>query len=610
MSKSVPRQDLPEPGAIAIVGLGACFPDAPDVATFWRNICANHVAISEVEAHRWDPALYYSADRSAPDKSYSRIGGFIRNMAFDARRFRIPPRTLDAIDDIQKLALTAVAEALHDANLETFTGSGDGRPFDRERTAVILGNSMGGEAEDRTSMRVWFPAAAEALRQTAVASALTPAARQALLEEFESVYKTTLPRVTEDSMPGEISNCITGRIANAFDLRGPNFTTDAACAASMAALQTAVGGLMAGEYDLAIVGGADRSMDPPTYVKFSKIGAVSANLSAPFDARADGFVMGEGTGILVLRRLRDAQAAGDRVYAIIRGIGAASDGRGKGITAPNPRGQRLAVQRAYAQAGVTVDSVGLFEAHGTSTVVGDAVELRVLTDLLREAGTAARGIPIGSVKSMIGHLKSAAGAAAVIKATLALHHRILPPSANFERAPDGSPLAEGFLRVNTETRPWPAAGVPPRAGISAFGFGGTNFHVVLEAAPVAAAANPRRSSIPAGPAAASPNHANVAPSSAAAADREALATAIVALVAEQTGYDPAELDLQHNMESELGIDTVKQAEILALLRQRYGMPAAPELRLADLARLQDVVDYVAARDLGPTAATASVATPS
>jgi malonyl CoA-acyl carrier protein transacylase len=472
--------------AIAVVGLGGCFPGATDVQSFWENIVAGHVAISSVPVERWDPRLFYSTDRQAPEKTYSQIGGFIEKVRFDPKKFRIPPKSLESVDDIQKLALSAVADALDDAGLEVFGGKtpkGPGqRPFDRDRTAVILGNSMGGEFEDLSSLRVWFAKARDTLEKTQGFQELAQDAKTKILEEYESLYKAVLPPITGDTMPGELSNCIAGRVANCFDLRGPNFTTDAACAASMAAVSTAVQGLRAGTYDLAIAGGVDRSMDPPTYTKFSKIGALSPDHSVPFDARANGFVMGEGAGILVLKRLSDAHRDGDKVYAVVTSFGASSDGRGKGMTAPNPRGQRLALERAYSVSGIPIESVGLFEAHGTSTVVGDSTELNVLTELLKNSGAPAKSIPIGSVKSMIGHLKSAAGAAALIKTALALHHKTLPPSAGFKEAPKNSPLEEGYLKVSTVAKPWESKG-PRRAGVSAFGFGGTNFHLVLEEAP-------------------------------------------------------------------------------------------------------------------------------
>jgi malonyl CoA-acyl carrier protein transacylase len=579
----------PVPCAVAIIGMGGCFPGANSVAEYWKNICAKHVAIGPVPADRWDSSLYYSADRTAAEKTYSCLGGFMQATAFEARQFRIPPRTAAAIDDLQKIALLAVHHALTDAGLQTFGREEPGRAFNRDRCAVILGNSMGGEAEDLTSLRVWFTQVRAELEASLRTTDLTPQRQAELLDGIEARVKARLPTITEDSMPGEISNCITGRIANAFDLRGPNFTTDAACAASMAALQTAVSGLTHGDYDLALAGGADRSMDPPTYVKFSKIGALSATMSAPFDARADGFVMGEGVGVLVLKRLADALRDQDRVYAVIRGVGAASDGRGKGITAPNPRGQRLAMQRAYAQAGCSISSVGLFEAHGTSTKVGDATELQVLSDLLAEAGAGRCAIPIGSVKSMIGHLKSAAGAAAVIKASLALHHRRLPPSANFVSPPAQSPLHDGYLRVVTQDGPWEPGAGPRRAGVSAFGFGGTNFHLVLEEfAPQSAALHPQDTAYVSTSKTAAPA------SSVAAAPTGDLTAAVVALFAEKTGYDLAELQLDHQLEADLGIDTVKQAEILAALRGRYGIPEDSAYSLSQTPTLRSVAEYLGA----------------
>lgn len=597
---------------IAIVGLGGCFPGADNVETFWKNICAGHVAIREVPKDRWDPELYFSIDHAAPEKTYSKIGGFIERVRFDSKRFRIPPKTLGAIDDVQKMALTAVADALQDAGLETLPGSNDGKIFDRNRVAVILGNSMGGEAEDLTSLRIWFAQVKASLEQTAVFNGLDRGKKEELLKEIEQRFKGRLPEVTEDSMPGELANCIAGRIANVFDLRGPNFTTDAACAASMASLRSACQSLEVGDVDLAITGGADRSMDPPTFVKFSKIGALSAEISAPFDARANGFVMGEGVGILVLKRLADAERDGDRIYAVVRGVGAASDGKGKGITAPNPRGQKLAIERAYADANVPLQTVGLFEAHGTSTTVGDATEAQVLSEMLQNAGAPKRGVPIGSVKSMIGHLKSAAGAASVIKSALALHHKTLPPSANFREAAADSPLRQGWLAVNTQARPWVADQAPRRAGVSAFGFGGTNFHIVLEeyaagqspsvTIPTSTEKNQQTNVVA---------RAVAAPASAAGgtmASRDQLVSSITQIFAEKTGYAASDLDPHFHLEADLGIDTVKQAEIFSMLRERYGLERDENFRLADVPTLAKVVDYVATR-MGQGAANTAPAKP-
>ena len=217
-----------------------------------------------------------------------------------------------------------------------------------------------------------------------------PASQQdEIVAGFEEAVKAGLPPINEDSMPGELSNVIAGRIANAFDLSGANFTVDAACASSMAAIQTAVKGLLDGDFDMVLTGGSDRSMSVPTYT--TKIGALSPNHSAPFDEKANGFVMGEGCGILLLKRLSDAERDGDRIYSVIRGVGASSDGKGKGITAPNPLGQQRALRRAYSEAGFDPVEVDLFECHGTSTVVGDKVEVESLNAVIGGGRRGVRG---------------------------------------------------------------------------------------------------------------------------------------------------------------------------------------------------------------------------
>ncbi len=270
-------------------------------------------------------------------------------------------------------------------------------------------------------------------------------------------------------------------MANLFNFRGPNFTTDAACASGLAAMSAAMRGLQAGDFDVAISGGVDRNMDPAAFVKFCKIGALSATGTRPFDAGADGFVMGEGAALFVLKRLSDAERDGDRIYAVLLGVAGASDGRGKGITAPNPVGQRLAVERAWQVAAVDPAQATYIEAHGTSTRVGDATELGSLTDVFRKAGAATGSIALGSVKSNIGHLKGAAGAAGLFKTVLSLHEKVLAPSLHFEHPNENVDWADIPFRVNTQLREWPAPSSGVRcAGVSAFGFGGTNFHAVLE----------------------------------------------------------------------------------------------------------------------------------
>ncbi len=282
-------------------------------------------------------------------------------------------------------------------------------------------------------------------------------------------------------MPGELGNCIAGRIANLFNLHGPNFTTDAACASALAAMDATVDGLLAHEFDVAITGGIDRNMGVHTFVKFCAIGALSPSGTRPYSEGADGFVMGEGGALFVVKRLGDAVRDEDRIYAVVRGVGSSSDGKGKGITAPNPVGQRFAIERAWRNAGLSPAECTLVEGHGTSTSVGDAVELKSLMEGFSGAQLPRGSIALGSVKSNFGHLKGAAGAAGMLKATLALHDKVLPPSINFERPNPNVDWTASPFAVNTELRDWDiAAGRSRVAGVSAFGFGGTNFHIVME----------------------------------------------------------------------------------------------------------------------------------
>ncbi|MEZ4317290.1 MAG: SDR family NAD(P)-dependent oxidoreductase [Myxococcota bacterium] len=469
--------------AIAIIGIGCLLPGgATSAERFWDNIVGERSAIGTVPPDRWDVDLYFDEDHDAPDRTYTRIGGFLEDFEFEPKRFRIPPKVANQVDPVQQITLTAVADALADAGLQVDMRDKKGRAFDRARCAVILGNSLGGEVSDQYAVRLAWPAVERQLGAAPSFRSLPEAERVRVMGELEARFLEGLPEINEDSMPGELANVIAGRIANAFDLGGANYTVDAACASSMAAIDNACKALQNGEADLCITGGADRSMNVATYVKFCKIGALSPDHSAPFDDSANGFVMGEGAGIMVLKRYEDAVADGDRIYAVIRGIGASSDGKGKGITAPNIVGQIRALERAYEAAGFQPSEVDLVEAHGTSTVVGDKVEVEALSQVIGSGHRAARGpIRVGSVKSMIGHLKSAAGAASCIKAALALHHGVLPPSLGFRKGRTDVPFDTVPLQVQTHAEPWPATpdGIR-RAGVSAFGFGGTNFHVVME----------------------------------------------------------------------------------------------------------------------------------
>ena len=455
---------------VAVIGMAALMPDATSMEEFWQNIIDAHVSIKEVSKDRWDPDIYW--ENGAPGnvtegKTYSKIGGFVEDYEFDWRRWRQPPGTLPQIDPCQLWAVTVSADAIDDAGY----GEG-GKTLDRARTGVIFANALGGENRSESNIRIF----SSEMRKIALDNGATPEQADAMVEKMCEGK----PRIDEDTMPGELANVVSGRVANLLDLQGPNYSTDAACASSMAALLDACRLLQTRQVDTMLAGATDRCMEAPTYAKFSAIGALSPSHSTPFDARANGFVMGEGAGVLLLKRLSDAIDDGDDIKAVIRGVGGSSDGRGKGITAPSQRGQVQAVSRAYSQAGYEPSTVELVEAHGTSTKVGDATELSTLS-LLWTGLDGGDHIAVGSVKSQIGHLKAAAGIAGIMKACNSVYHKTIPPSAGFQTPNPTVEWDEIPFFVPTEARDWPEPeSHPRRAGISAFGFGGTNFHVAVE----------------------------------------------------------------------------------------------------------------------------------
>ncbi|KAA3637580.1 MAG: acyltransferase domain-containing protein, partial [Bacteroidetes bacterium] len=462
--------------AVAIVGIGAVMPDAPNLPTFWNNIKQGKYSIYDVPTDRWDVNKYYDADRKAPDKTYSKIGGWVQDDGWDPMKWRmpIPPKVSEQMDYTQKWAITAAREALIDFGYPD-------KDFDRDRTAVILGVAMGGDQHLYSAARIFFPEYAEMLTDSAGFAALPVDTRKSILGDMYKNLDKFYPGITEDTMPGELSNIVAGRIAALFNFHGPNYIADAACASAMAGISAAIEGLEEYDFDLVVTGGIDANMSPSTFVKFCKIGALSETGTRPYAEGADGFVMGEGGAVFVLKRLEDAERDGDKIYAVIRSLGGSSDGKGKGITAPNPIGQTIAVKRGWENAGLSPATATMIEGHGTSTSVGDAVELQCLHDVFGEFNLPVGNIALGSVKSNIGHLKGAAGAAGIAKATMALYEKVLPPSLNFHKPNPGVDFNTSPFKVNTELRSWDMKnGDPRRCGVSAFGFGGTNFHAVLE----------------------------------------------------------------------------------------------------------------------------------
>ena len=459
VAEVVSQEHAPPPTAVAIVGMASILPGASDLDQFWANIINKKDAVDEVPESRWDANAYYDPDRSARDKIYSRWGGFIDEVPFDPIEFGMPPNTLTSIEAFQLLALLVVRDAIKDAGYAE-------RPFERETTSVMLG--AGGIAD---------------LSQGYIVRSTLPALFGDRATDLTDMLTGVLPEWTEDSFPGFLQNVAAGRIANRFNFGGVNYTVDAACASSLAAIYLGVRDLENKTSDVVIAGGVDSIQTPFGFLSFSKTQALSpTGRSRPFDAEADGIAISEGFGALVLKRLEDAERDGDRIYAVIRGVGGSSDGRDRSLTAPRPEGQVLAYRRAYANAGFSPATVGLIEAHGTGTVAGDQSELSSLRQVFEGVGAAIQTTAIGSVKSMVGHTKAAAGAVGMIKVAKALYHRVLPPTLGVSKPNPRFDFQHSPFYVNTEPRPWVhSTDAPPRrAGVSAFGFGGTNFHVALE----------------------------------------------------------------------------------------------------------------------------------
>jgi len=454
---------------IAIVGMGAIMPQAHNLREFWNNIVAKVNCITDVPVTHWDIEDYYDPDPSVPDKTYCKRGGFMPDVDFDPLEFGLPPNILEVTDVSQMLSLLVAKEALTDAG---YIQSDDKI---RERTGVILGVCSGQKLITPLVSRLQYPVWDEVFKSYGIGDA----DREKIIERLKLAYV----RWEENSFPGMLGNVIAGRIANRFDLGGTNCTVDAACASTMAALKMALSELMENRADMMLTGGVDTDNSIFTYMCFSKTPAFSKGENPrPFDANSDGMMVGEGIGMMVLKRLDDAERDGDRIYAVIKGLGSSSDGRFKSIYAPRGEGQEKALRRAYEDAGFSPATVGLVEAHGTGTIAGDTTEVTTIIRYFNQHDTERQHIALGSVKSQIGHTKASAGAAGLIKTALALHHKVLPPTLNVDEPNPKFDIPNSAFYINTESRPWVLAvdEAPRRAGVSSFGFGGTNFHVVLE----------------------------------------------------------------------------------------------------------------------------------
>jgi acyl transferase domain-containing protein/phosphopantetheinyl transferase (holo-ACP synthase) len=457
---------------VAITGMSCMFPGAPDVDAFWRNILGKVDSTSDPPPEAWDPDVYYDPDFADTDKTYCKRGGYLGSLAsFDPLAHSIPPIAVGGEPD-QWLALQVAHDALADAGATELPAEV------RQHTAIVLGKGtyLNGGNAIAVQRGLVIGQTLELIRR------LHPEHSEEELEELRREMQRALPPLGPETVPGLIPNIIVGRIANRLDLMGPAYTVDAACASSLVAVQLAMRDLIAGECDLAIAGGSQVWMPVATLNIFCRLGALSRREQIrPFDKDADGTLLGEGIGMVVLKRLGDAVRDGDRIYAVIRGVGVSSDGRGASVMAPRVEGEEQALLRAYDDAAVSPQSVGLLEAHGTGTPVGDVVEIEALKRVFGERVGELPPCALGTVKSMISHTIPAAGVAGLIKCALALHHRVLPATLNCDEPNPKLGLDRTPFYVNTETRPWIHGGLAPRrAGINAFGFGGINAHAVLE----------------------------------------------------------------------------------------------------------------------------------
>ncbi len=441
-----------KPSDIAIIGMSVLVPGAQEHDLFWENILKKVNQIREIPNEVMDWRMYYDENIKAKDKSVSKWGAFIDEVLFDPISFGIPPQSLKYISPGQLLLLEAVKKAIDDC------GFGD-YGFDNKHTSVIIGSDGSSKLKGLYEFRSLLPQ---------------------YIDNLSENDMDRLPEWNEESFPGILTNVLAGRVANRFNLGGSNFSVDAACASSLAALDLAVKELEFGDSNIVIAGGVDIAQSAYSYMAFSKTHALSpTGESMPFDATANGIVLSEGISAVVLKRLEDAEKDGDRIYAVIKGTGSSSDGKALGLTAPRSGGQEQAFNRAYRKSNISPSGLGYYEAHATGTKVGDQVELESIIGILGKAGAGSQSCAVGSLKSILGHTKTCAGILGVVKGAMSLYHKTLPPHP-IKTTPISALTTTSPAYILNEAKPWFTNGDTRKLGVSAFGFGGTNTHVVLE----------------------------------------------------------------------------------------------------------------------------------
>jgi acyl transferase domain-containing protein len=445
-SPAAARAAGPEP--IAIIGLGCRVPGAESPQEFWQLLTNRVDAITEVPSNRWDVDALFDPNPAAAGKVATRWGGFLRGVEqFDPYFFGISPREATRMDPQQRLLLEVAWEAFEDAGqtLDGLAGS---------QTGVFIG--LHSHSCDYLFLQFEDPAQMDAF-----------------------------------TGPGTAHNIASGRLSYLFDLQGPNLVVDTACSSSLVAVHLACQSLRAGECSMALAGGVNLMLSPLWNVPLSRMQILAADgRCKAFDARADGMVRSEGCGAVVLKRLSDAVADRDRILAVIRGSAINQDGRTNGITAPNGVSQRTLLRQALRNAGVRAEDISYVETHGTGTALGDPIEVEALAEVIGQPRPDGARCQLGAVKTNIGHLEGAAGIAGLIKVVLSLQHRSIPPIVHFTSLNPHITLAGSALEIPTALRPWVRDGAPRLAGVSSFGWSGTNAHVILEEAPPAAEARP------------------------------------------------------------------------------------------------------------------------
>ena len=464
---------------IAVVGIGCTLPHADDPDSLWKNILDKKYSISKMPESRFDYDLYYDPDRKAEDKTYTTLAGFVDDFEFDKERFGYAEGKEKRLSRSQQMVLQTAYKAVENAGL---LGE-DNRLIsdDVSRTAVIIATCLSNELGNDIQLKYWYPQLLSMMEKTDEYQTLSDkekeTLKQALLEGMEGENRGY------DPVHGILLNIEASRIARHLGIRGVNYVVDAACASSVTALDAAIGELLSGEHDQVIVGGVNTHLAPEPFVGFAKMGTLSSKGSFPFDERADGFILGEGSVVFVLKRMKDALRDKNHICGIINSIGSSSDGKGKAIAAPNPKGQKLSVKRCFEniRSGIKPEDIGFIEAHGTSTTIGDEAELATLNSIYKNSKAG-----ISSIKAQIGHLLGCAGSAGLLKALLTVDRGILPPNGQFETLSKNHDLKDSSLFIIKDAKKWePDTNIPDqkisrKAAVSSYGFGGINYHIVVE----------------------------------------------------------------------------------------------------------------------------------